>query len=938
MITYTIVFTNAGPQPARNVVVSDSVPVDLTNLQFATAPIGAGVTLTETPSATGKQWLVSDLAIGEGGIITVTGETLAGAPGTVFTNRVRVSATHDITLTNNVGEAPVGRPFHITETVPTLGAVGVALRGPFTATFDADVNGLTATDQTIVVYGTQSGWREGLADYDEVNRHMRFMPTQPLHHGEEVYVVGTSGLNSVAGAPLEPYQWHFTAGDFDPERCLAGFNRLAAPFPALTKSSAAWADYDSDGDLDLLLTGSSDGSNRMTKLYRNNGSNSFTEISTTLVAVHSGAVAWGDYDRDGDPDLLLTGSGSSGPIAKIYQNNSGVFTDIGAPLAGVAQSAAAWGDYDNDGDLDLIVTGSTNGTTGLSRIYNNTNGVFAASATTLPGLYRGSAQWGDYDADGDLDLLLAGTPDGTNAVTQIYRNDGAGTFVDSATSLTGVFDGIATWSDHDGDHDLDIFLTGKSTGGSRAVHLLRNDNTAFVDVTANSNFVAVDQATAQWGDYDNNGTIDLLIAGTTDGTTPLVQLMVNIGNDNFLDAVTEFEAIHSGTVLWADYDGDRDLDLFFSGRSATGTATSLYRNRDCTSDLGVTYSVTPASVLPGELITYTIGFANAGPQVATRVVLTDLLPFELLSDFTVNGSVQLTQIGPPYVWQLPNVAPGTGGTITIRARTNYLSLNNTIHTTATIYAREDVTPTNNVAATAVTVRAPTLNFATATATIDESGGSATIRVTLSEPNYAGAVFVDYQSNGGSASSGGDYGAVNSTLMIPVGETEASFTIPIMEDALDEADETIRLVMSNPQGAILGAIKQMVLSIVDNDAPPTLSVSGGTALETASVVQFHFVLSAASGQPITLTINTVNGTASAPTDFVALVNHKVVIPIGAKNTTVEVTLVDDNLNEETEEFFLSVSAENATLTAGQASAKITDNDEFRLFMPVIRRSR
>ncbi|HRW08234.1 MAG TPA: Calx-beta domain-containing protein, partial [Caldilineaceae bacterium] len=216
--------------------------------------------------------------------------------------------------------------------------------------------------------------------------------------------------------------------------------------------------------------------------------------------------------------------------------------------------------------------------------------------------------------------------------------------------------------------------------------------------------------------------------------------------------------------------------------------------------------------------------------------------------------------------------------------------------------------------------------------------SATIRVTLSEPNYAGAVFVDYQSNGGSASSGGDYGAVNSTLMIPVGETEASFTIPIMEDALDEADETIRLVMSNPQGAILGAIKQMVLSIVDNDAPPTLSVSGGTALETASVVQFHFVLSAASGQPITLTINTVNGTASAPTDFVALVNHKVVIPIGAKNTTVEVTLVDDNLNEETEEFFLSVSAENATLTAGQASAKITDNDEFRLFMPVIRRSR
>lgn len=937
-ITYTIVFTNAGPQPALNVVVSDSVPTDLINLQFTNTPIGAGVVMTETVVANGRQWLVSDLGIGEGGIITVTGEVLTGTAGSVFTNRVTVTATHDITPTNNLGIAPVGRPFHITETLPAAGAVGVALNGTFTATFDADVNLFTATDQTLVVYGSQSGWREGIGQYDEANRRVIFVPTKPLHHGEEIDVIGTAGVKSLAGAPLDPYQWHFVAGDVDPERCLAGFERKTVPFPALTKSSAAWADYDGDRDLDLLVAGSTNGTSRVTKLYRNDGNSTFAEVAATFAAVHSGAVAWGDYDHDGDPDIALTGSGSGGPIAKIYQNNSGVFSDISASLTGVSNSAVAWGDYDNDGDLDLIIAGTTDGANGLTRIYRNDSGSFSSAAISLPGLYHGSVQWGDYDADGDLDILLAGTSDGTNAATHLYRNNGNDIFVNSGAALPGIFDGVATWTDYDGDQDLDLFLTGQTTGATRAIHLLRNDGVAFTDVTANSNFVAVDQATAKWGDYDNNGTMDLVVAGTADGGTPLIQLMANIGNDNFLDAVTEFDAISSGAVLWSDYDGDRDLDLFLSGSATDGPAVRLYRSRDCISDLDIAYSVSPTSILPGEQVTYTITYANIGPQVATRVVLTDLMPFEFLSDFSVDSTTSLTQIGPPYIWQLPNVAPGTGGSVTIRAKASYLSLGNTIHTTATISAREDLTPTNNVGTTALTVRAPTLNFVAATADVDEDAGVATIRVTLNEPNYAGNVFVDYQSAGGTAFIGGDYAAVNSTLTIPAGETEASFMVSILEDTLDEANETIQLKLSNPVGALLGATSEMVLSIVDNDALPTLSFSGSAVAETDGVVEFDFLLSNASGRLVTLTVNTVNGTATAPEDFVALVDHQVVIPIGAKNTTVSVSLVDDTLQEEVEEFYLAVSVDNATLVASQASATISDNDEFRLFMPVIRRSR
>jgi len=937
-ITYTIAFTNHGPQPALNVVISDNLPSDLTNLQIVSRTIGAGVTITDTGSPTDKRWLVSDLAVNEGGVITMTALLLPGTPGTFFYNRVAVTATHDITPTNNLGVAAVARPFHITDTLPASAQVGFPLLGAIQATFDAEVDPASLSDQSLIVYGEQSGRRSGTLGYDALTQSLTFTPTTRLHNGELVTVIGTDALDSHAGAPLQPYQWHFVAEAVDPERCLAGFGQVTVPFPALTKSSAAWADMDKDGDLDLLLAGSSDGTNRVIKLYRNDGGNRFTEVPTPFVAIHSGTVLWGDYDRDGDPDLLVTGSAASGSVAKLYRNDNGAFVDLNAPLTAVHNSAAAWGDYDNDGDLDLVISGTIDGTSGLSNLYRNDNGTFSVQDTTLPGLFRGALQWGDYDADGDLDLLLTGTPDGGNAISHIYRNDGTGHLSDVAAGLPGLFDGAAIWSDYDGDHDLDPFLVGRTTGGSRVVHLLRNDGSTFSDVTANSTFTAVDQASAQWGDYDNDGSIDLLVTGTTDGNTPLVQLMANIGSDTFININTGFDAIHSGVARWGDYDGDSDLDLFLTGSTGAATTSRLYHSRDCISDLGITNTVSPASVLPGEYVTYTLTIQNSGPQVATRVVLTDLFPLGMLFDLNVDSSLALTQIGPPYVWQLPNIPPGSGGVIHVRGRTAYESMGTTINTEATIFAREDITQSNNTSSVPVTVRSPQLAFAAATAEADEGSGEATISVTLSEPNYAGAVLVTYQSSPGTAQSGVDYSAVNNTLTIPAGETTATFTVPLTDDQIDEANETVRLTLTNLSGAVAGNTMQMVLTIVDNDAPPTLAVSGGHVMETAGTVDFNFQLSSASGQPVTLTISTVDGTATAPSDFIALTNFQIVIPIGATTAKVSVTLVDDGLKEDEEEFYLSVSAINATVLSSQAGATIGDNDEFRLYMPVIRRLR
>ncbi len=140
-------------------------------------------------------------------------------------------------------------------------------------------------------------------------------------------------------------------------RAEAQFTDSGATLINVSRSAVAWGDYDNDGDLDLLITGWT-GSDRIARVYRNDGAATFTDIVAGLIPVESGAVAWVDIDADGDLDIVLTGMGASGPVARVYRNASGTFSDAGsAGLPGVAYESVAAGDCDNDGDLDLIVTG-----------------------------------------------------------------------------------------------------------------------------------------------------------------------------------------------------------------------------------------------------------------------------------------------------------------------------------------------------------------------------------------------------------------------------------------------------------------------------------------------------------------------------------------------------------------------------------------------------
>ncbi len=243
---------------------------------------------------------------------------------------------------------------------------------------------------------------------------------------------------TVSGQTLTTGIYYATLGNTSPF-----VEQTGTGLPAVNRSAVAWGDYDNDGYLDLILTGIDTTSTRISSIYRNNHDGTFVDSGAVLPGVSNSAVAWGDYDNDGYLDFILTGTTdgtASGAISSIYHNDhAGTFSDSGAVLPGVRNGSVAWGDFDNDGYLDFVLAGATADGGYITRIYHNKHdGTFDDIGAGLPGVINGAAVWGDYDNDGRLDIALAGYIGGSTNITRIYHNNGDGTFAGMDINLPPV--------------------------------------------------------------------------------------------------------------------------------------------------------------------------------------------------------------------------------------------------------------------------------------------------------------------------------------------------------------------------------------------------------------------------------------------------------------------------------------------------------------------
>ncbi|SMG52832.1 gliding motility-associated C-terminal domain-containing protein [Marivirga sericea] len=482
--------------------------------------------------------------------LSADGERLAiGAP---FNNGNGVSAGH-------VRAFQLVNPLNLITSTPTSNANNVATNSNIVLNFDLNVDGTTANATNIVVSGNLSGLIDGTFLGGGTST-ITFTPSNSFKPAEIISVTVTAGLLGTGAEIAVAKTFQFTvASQTGPGTFLPAGNLILGGISGGRGLKAV--DLDGDGDIDFLSA--SYFADEIAWL-ENDGSQNFTKrvIGTGFQVDQASDLFAADFDGDGDLDIVSVSTTDFGRVNWWENDGSQNFsTNFVTAFSMEDPGVVIAADMDRDGDMDIVL-GTSIPAPQRIRWYENTGPFFAAGRDVLSGIETVNFVSGlfatDMDNDGDMDLLSSSFLDDKIAW---YENDGNEYFTQRVITTTASRANDVYAADIDSDGDVDIFTTGFL---DNTVYWFENNGSqSFTERTLTTKN---GPSSVVVTDVDGDGDMDVVTSAQDDNT---VTFLINDGSQNFTEQAITSTANTPNTVTPVDMDQDGDLDIVIYNQAGT---------------------------------------------------------------------------------------------------------------------------------------------------------------------------------------------------------------------------------------------------------------------------------------------------------------------------------------------------------------------------------
>lgn len=501
-------------------------------------------------------------------------------------------------------------PPSVSSTAPSSQATDAGTSDNISITFDQAMFSDSLNSRTIRVNGSQSGYHGGSITYNSGNFTATFNPTDDFAPGEIVTVVVSTGVqNSQRAAMSSPFVFQFNTvlkGDL-----LS--NKNSKFFPGTKPYGVAHADFDDDGDLDMIFPNAEKDS---ISILTNDGTGNYSTL--TQIYAGSGSLPYsvnaGDFNSDGSIDFVVTNYSYNN--IEVYLNTGSLTFSRTSYSAqnGTVKSVVA--DLDGDGDLDIATFNRSS--ISLSVFLNSGNGSFASAVNkSLFASSMNSMKAGDIDNDGDIDILIGGE----NQTVYLMKNNGNGTF---ATEVNLGFTNISDFDLADLNDDGKLDLVTVHQLSNKVTVSAGNGNGTFA---AGTDFSFYSPSSVTFMDLGYDGDIDVIVAAQDGDLYDEIYYLTNNGSGSFTKEygfyalLTDSEYSYSGypVLSTSDINGDGDLDLVQTSRLNSYVAINQ------SSDFVTVTSLSPApnsiDVSPSVSITAALNY-GADPVTINSTTVT----------------------------------------------------------------------------------------------------------------------------------------------------------------------------------------------------------------------------------------------------------------------------------------------------------------------------